>query len=124
VTSPQAASGLSGSEKRIEPQERPIRRATLPHHSSSICTELSSFCRLHSDCGDDEAALAYGVRFKGEVLDVAGDNYAGHPQVEKALERIRTDRAIAAAFPAAATTSVSFGNSLNRPTKSAFARSW
>jgi hypothetical protein len=47
---------------------------------------------------DDEAALTYAgrLRFKGEVLDIAGDNYAGNPQVEKALERIRKDRAIAA----------------------------
>jgi hypothetical protein len=31
---------------------------------------------------DDEAALAYAgrLRFKGEVLDIAGDNYAGNPQ--------------------------------------------
>jgi hypothetical protein len=49
---------------------------------------------------DDEAALAYAgrLRFKGEVLDIAGDNYAGNPQAEKALERIRADRAIAAIY--------------------------
>src|ERR1700729_2546848 len=49
---------------------------------------------------DDEAALTYAgrLRFKGEVLDIAGDNYAGNPQVEKALERIRKDRAIAAIY--------------------------
>jgi hypothetical protein len=49
---------------------------------------------------DDEAALAYAGRrgFKGEVLDTAGDTHAGSPQVEKALERIRTDRAIAAIY--------------------------
>ena len=44
--------------------------------------------------------LAYAgrLRFKGEVLDIAGDNYAGNPQVEKALERIRADRAIAGIY--------------------------
>jgi hypothetical protein len=49
---------------------------------------------------DDEAALAYADRlsFKGEVLDIAGDNYSGNPQVEKALERIRADRKIAAIY--------------------------
>jgi hypothetical protein len=49
---------------------------------------------------DDEAALAYAsrLRFKGEVLDIAGDNYAGNPQMEKALARIRADRAIAAIY--------------------------
>jgi len=49
---------------------------------------------------DDEAALTYAgrLRFKGEVLDIAGDNYAGNPQVEKALERIRADRTIAAIY--------------------------
>ena len=49
---------------------------------------------------DDEAALAYAGRlgFKGEVLDIAGNAYSGSPQVEKALERIRADRAIAAIY--------------------------
>jgi hypothetical protein len=49
---------------------------------------------------DDQAALAYAgrLKFKGEVLDIAGNNYAGNPQVEKALERIRSDRAIAAIY--------------------------
>jgi hypothetical protein len=49
---------------------------------------------------DDEAALAYASRlkFKGEVLDIAGDTYSGSPQVEKALERIRADRGIAAIY--------------------------
>jgi hypothetical protein len=45
-------------------------------------------------------ALTYAGRlgFKGEVLDIAGDTNAGSPQVEKALERIRADRAIAAIY--------------------------
>src|SRR5580704_8948705 len=49
---------------------------------------------------DDEAALAYASRlkFEGEVLDIAGDTYSGSPQVEKALERIRADREIAAIY--------------------------
>jgi hypothetical protein len=49
---------------------------------------------------DDEAALAYAGRlgFKGEVLDIAGNAYSGSPQVEKALERIRADRVIAAIY--------------------------
>jgi hypothetical protein len=49
---------------------------------------------------DDKAALAYAGRlgFKGEVLDIAGNTYSGSPQVEKALERIRADRAIAAIY--------------------------
>jgi hypothetical protein len=49
---------------------------------------------------DDEAALAYAgrLKFKGEVLDIAGDTYSGSPQVEKGLERIRADRAIAAIY--------------------------
>jgi hypothetical protein len=49
---------------------------------------------------DDEAALAYASRlgFKGEVLDIAGDTTAGSPQVEKALELIRADRAIVAIY--------------------------
>jgi hypothetical protein len=49
---------------------------------------------------DDEAALAYAGRlgFRGEVLDIAGNTYSGSPQVEKALERIRADRAIAAIY--------------------------
>ena len=47
---------------------------------------------------DDEAALAYADRlgFKGEVLDIAGNN--GSLQVEKALERIRADPAIVAIY--------------------------
>lgn len=49
---------------------------------------------------DDDAALAYAGRrgFKGEVLDTAGDTHVGSPQVEMALERIRTDHAIAAIY--------------------------
>jgi hypothetical protein len=49
---------------------------------------------------DDEAALSYASRlkFEGEVLDIAGDTYSGNPQVEKALERIRADRTIAAIY--------------------------
>jgi hypothetical protein len=49
---------------------------------------------------DDEAALAYAGRlgFKGEVLDIAGNAYSGNPQVAKALQRIRADRAIAAIY--------------------------
>jgi hypothetical protein len=49
---------------------------------------------------DDESALGYAGRlgFKGEVLDIAGDTYSGSPQVEKALGRIRADRAIAAIY--------------------------
>jgi hypothetical protein len=49
---------------------------------------------------DDEAALAYAGRlgFKGDVLDIADDTHAGSPQVEKALERIRADPAIAAIY--------------------------
>jgi hypothetical protein len=77
---------------------------------------------------DDEAALAYAgrLRFKGEVLDIAGDNYAGNPQAERPLSAFEPiARSLGStAFPAAATTFVSFGNSLNRPTKGAFARSW
>jgi hypothetical protein len=49
---------------------------------------------------DEVFALAYAGRpgFKGEVLDIAGDSYPGSPQVEKALERIRANRAIAAIY--------------------------
>jgi hypothetical protein len=49
---------------------------------------------------DDESALAYAgrLRFKGEVLDIAGNTNSGSPQVEKALERIRGDRAITAIY--------------------------
>jgi hypothetical protein len=47
---------------------------------------------------DDEAALEYAGRlgFKGEVLDIPGNTRS--PQVEKGLDRIRADRAIAAIY--------------------------
>jgi hypothetical protein len=39
---------------------------------------------------DDEAALAYAgrLRFKGEVLDIAGDNYAEIRKKQRMLEQL------------------------------------
>lgn len=49
---------------------------------------------------DDASALEYAQRlgYRGEVLDVAGDNSADSPQVKKALERIRGDETVTALY--------------------------
>jgi hypothetical protein len=72
------------------------------HTSRQVMLILRGIANAENPRGqlDDEAALAYADRlgFQGEVLDIAGNTYSGSPQVEKALERIRADRAIAAIY--------------------------
>jgi hypothetical protein len=72
------------------------------HNSRQVMLILRGIANAENPRGqlDDEAALAYAGRlgFQGEVLDIAGNTYSGSPQVEKALERIRADRAIAAIY--------------------------
>jgi len=49
---------------------------------------------------DDPSALQYAqrLRFRGEVLDVAGNTGTDSPQVMMALERIRRDETVAAIY--------------------------
>jgi len=49
---------------------------------------------------DDGSALEYArlIGYRGEVLDTAGDNKAGSPQISMALERIRHDERVAAIY--------------------------
>ena len=49
---------------------------------------------------DEESALEYARRigFRGEVLDVAGDNGRGNEQVKMALVRIRQDDSVRAIY--------------------------
>jgi hypothetical protein len=77
---------------------------TSPYHHTSgqVMLILRGMANADNPRGqlDDEAALAYAGRvgFKGEVLDTAVDTGAGNPQVDKALERIRSDQAITAIY--------------------------
>jgi len=49
---------------------------------------------------DDRSALEYARRlgYRGEVLDVAGNNWTGNPQLAMALDRIHADDSITALY--------------------------
>ena len=80
----------------------PERPAPGPLNSDPVMLILRGVANSENPRGqlDDPSALEYArrLRFRGEVLDVAGNTGADSPQVMMALERIRRDETVTAIY--------------------------
>ena len=82
---------------------RPFSTATTEQHSERpVMLILRGIANAKSPRGqlDDRSAREYARRlgFRGEVLDVAGNNGVESPQVKAALDRIRRDEQVTAIY--------------------------